>query len=216
MFFDLLSLMIAPLDLSLTVSSLRFYREKSARRNAGSGSDATPPSHIFGYRRTSVERSELLRDIKKFAFEHSVFRKKEWATIPVCRSSLTWTTVRFEPTSLAIIRGLLATAVLASLVIYGLDVAIRKPAAERAVGPSTRSGQLLNTTDTYFHAGFLDNMAFIVGVRSKSQIHRNELTSYYLVSNEYQHDSVGSAVWGSRFFFSCQSHDHTNNIAQRN
>ena len=195
--------MIAPLDLALAVSSLRFYREKSARRSAGSGPDAPPPSHIFGYRRTSIERRELLRDIKKFAFEHSVFRKKEWVTIPVCRSSLTWTTVRFEPTSLAIIRGLLATAILASLVIYGLDVAIRKPAAERAMGPSTRSGQLLNTTDNYFHAGFLDNMAFIVGVRSKSQLYRNELTLYYdLVPKEFWHESVGHAGWYSRLFCS--------------
>ena len=76
-----------------------------------------------------------------------------------------WTTVRFEPTSLAIIRGLLATAVLTSLVIYGLDVAIHKPAAKRAVGPLTQSGQLLNTTDTYFHtvmslASWYDSITF--------------------------------------------------------
>ena len=110
---------------------------------------------------------------------------------PVCRSSLTLATVSFEPTTLAIIRGLFATIILTLLVVYGLDVAIRQPVAERAMGPSTRNGQKLNTTGLYFHAGFLDNMAFIVGVRSKLQMYRNELTLYYdLAPTEFRRGSV--------------------------
>ena len=191
MFFDLLSIVVVISDLSLTVLSLRFYWKKSALRSASSGSDAPPPSHIFGDRRTLVERSEFPGEIKKYVFKHSVFRKKEWVTILVCRSSLTWTTVRFEPTSLAIIRGLLATTIITLLVAYGLDIAIRKPVAERAMGPSTRSGQLSHTTGFYFHTAFLDNMAFFVGVRSKLQMYHNELTLYYdLVPTEFQRDSV--------------------------
>ena len=195
--------MVAISVIFLSVSSLRFHWKKSTRWRASSSSDPPPPSHIFGDRRTSVERSEFPGEIKKYALKHTVFRKKEWVIILVCRSLLTWTTVRFEPTSLAIIRGLLATAVLTLLVIYGLDVAIRQPIAERAKGPSTRSGQLLDTPDTYFSAGFLDNMAFIVGVRSKSQMYCNELTLYYdLVPKEFRHESVGHAGWYSRLFCS--------------
>ena len=153
-------------------------------------------SHIFSDKRTSVERSEFPREIKKFALKHTVFRKKEWVIIPVCRSSLTWTTVRFEPTSLAIIRGLLATTILTLLVIYGLDVAIRQPIVERAKGPTTRSGQLSNKPNSTFHVGFLDNMAFIVGVRSKLQMYRNKLTLYYdLVPIESWHIFVWYAGW---------------------
>ena len=166
MVFDLLSIVVAISDISLSVLSLRFYWKKSAQQSASSGSES-PSSRFFGYRRTSVERSEFPGEIKKYAFRHTVFRKKEWVTVPLCWSSLAWTTVRFEPTSLAIIRGLLATIVLTLLVVYGLDVAIHQPAAERSIGPSTRSGQLLNTTGSDFNAGSLDNMAFFVGVRSK-------------------------------------------------
>ena len=203
MVFDLLSIVVAISDISLSVLSLRFYWKKSAQQSASSGSESPPSSRFFGYRRTSVERSEFPGEIKKYAFRHTVFRKKEWVTVPLCWSSLTWTTVRFEPTSLAIIRGLLATTILTLLVIYGLDVAIRQPVAERAKGPSTRSGQLLDTPDSSFHLGFLDNMAFIVGVRSKSQMYRNELTLYYdLVPKEFWHESVGHAGWYSRLFCS--------------
>ena len=167
MVFDLLSMVVAISDISLSVLSLRFYWKKSAQQSASSSSESPPSSCFFGYRRTSVEKSEFPGEIKKYAFRHTVFRKKEWVTVPLCWSSLTWTTVRFGPTSLAIIRGLLATIVLTLLVVYGLDVAIHQPAAERSIGPSTRSGQLLNTAGSDFNAGSLDNMAFFVGVRSK-------------------------------------------------
>ena len=191
MFFDLLSIVIAVSDISLAVISLRFHWKKSAQRSAGSGSEVTPSSHILGDRRTSGDRSELLGEIKEYALKHSVFRKKEWVTILVCRSSLTWTRVRFEPTPLAIIRGLLATVTLMSLISYGFEVAIHQPVAERSVGPSTRSSQLSGTANTYFHAGFLDNMAFFVGVRSKLQIYRNELTLHCdLVPTEFGRDSI--------------------------
>ena len=186
MFFDLLLLPIALLDLLLA----SYFLIINLRRPSSS-SDA-PSSPFYGDERTQVERSNLIKKIGNYAFKHSVFRKKEWVTIQVCRSSLRWTPVRFEPKLLAFIRGSLATITLMSLITYGLEVAIRQPVAERAKGPSTRSGQLSNTTDTYFRAGFLDNMAFLVGVRSKLQMYRNELTLYYdLVPKEFRHDSVG-------------------------
>ena len=78
-----------------------------------------------------------------------------------------------------------------SLISYGFEVAIHQPVAERSVGPSTRSSQLSGTADTYFHAGFLDNMAFFVGVRSKLQVYRNELTLHCdLVPTELGRDSI--------------------------
>ena len=71
MFFDLLLLPIALLDLSLALGFLIINL-----RRPSSSSDA-PSSPFYGDGRTQDERNKLLKEIKKYAFKHSVFRKKE-------------------------------------------------------------------------------------------------------------------------------------------
>lgn len=76
-FFDLLLEPIAVLDMLLTIFFLALFRKKSARRRANPSSDAPPSSNLFGCKRTWDDIRNLFDEIKEYAFEHSVFRKKK-------------------------------------------------------------------------------------------------------------------------------------------
>ena len=98
--------------------------------------------------------------------------------------------IRIEPTTLALIRGFVAAALLAGLVIYGFETAIRQPAAETSAGLPMRYSRQSVTSYHYSESGILANMAFFV-VRSKWQMQRNKLTPIYeLVSVQCERQSV--------------------------
>ena len=73
--------------------------------------------------------------------------------------------VRIEPTALALIRGFVATALLAGLMVYGFETAIRQPAAETSAGLPMRYSRQSVSSYYYSESGVLADMAFFV-VRS--------------------------------------------------
>ncbi|KDQ64258.1 hypothetical protein JAAARDRAFT_52234 [Jaapia argillacea MUCL 33604] len=95
-------------------------------RRDGSSFDHSGIHAIIGTPRSLEERKTLLHDtIGGFIFRHTLFRKQ-----------------RYEPASIALIRGSIAFLAMAFIVLYGLDLLVVAPIVESAFFPVRSSSSL--------------------------------------------------------------------------